>query len=497
VGATAWCRRPPGPTKGRAFAVSDALLSELAGLIEQNAGNVVPESHFPFLDRILLARVRAVGLDGRKAYLEALREGRLEGEWAQLLPQITIKESYLFRTPQQFVAIEALLPRLLEVRAAERRLAVWSAGCAHGEEAATLAVVLAEQAALAGWDWRIVATDVDEVALAAARRCTFAGRAMARVPAAYVERWFVPRGAGFQLHPELRSRIEFRAANLVQEPYPFTDVNFALVFLRNVLIYFRPELQRQVVTSVVRRLAPDGVLFVGPSESLWQLGLPLAPLELDGCFGYTRASAGEGGPRRGRSLVARGPEPRSRSGPAGRAPVAGGGGGRGGVATPQRAVAGRESGEVVTAPASASSTPVRAAVASSVPHLVAAALADGRLAAAAAALATALAVEPTNAPLRAFEGLRFDLESETEAALRAYRAALFLDPELFQVRLLCADLLRRGGDVAAAQRHYREALRTLGGGGGRELPGTGTLLPDREAARRRCEAALRGASGGV
>lgn len=485
-------------------------LGELAALIEQNAGNVVPETHYPFLDRILLTRMRAVGLETRRDYVEALREGRLEEEWAQLLPQITIKESYLFRTPQHFAAVETLLPGLLEKRAGERRLDFWSAGCAHGEEAATLAVVLAEQRALQGWDWRIVATDVDETALAVARRSTFAGRAMARVPPPLVERWFVARGPGYQLHPELRARIEFRTVNLVHEPYPFGEHSFALIFLRNVLIYFRPELQRQVVTSVVRRLAADGVLFVGPSESLWQLELPLAPVEHDGCFGYVRATVANPPHRRGDRVVPRNetaaPAGAAASGGRDRLPSSGE---RVSAAT---AAAGTRAKPAPTglpaAPAGVTQVPVAsdppngarapaAAVGEAAPLALAvvAALGRGDLAAATAAVVAALAVEPTSAVLRGLEGLALDLGGDGEGALRAYRAALFLEPQLFQVRLVCADLSRRSGDAAAAHRHYREALRTLQGAGGVELPGTGSLWPDRLGAERRCEAALRAVGG--
>jgi len=80
---------------------------------------------------------------------------------------------------------------------------------------------------------------------------------------------------------DLVARIEYRHVNLVAEPFPLAEDPFDVVLLRNVLIYFRPESQRRVVASVARRLAADGVLFVGPSESLFQLTDALRPIAQD------------------------------------------------------------------------------------------------------------------------------------------------------------------------------------------------------------------------
>ena len=456
----------------------------LAELIEQVAGNVVPPGHYPFLDQVLVARMRETGQTTRSGYLAALVEGRLVGEWARLLPQITIKESYLFRTPQQFTATERLLPALLAPRLGERRLRVWSAGCAHGEEPVTLALLLAEQSALSGWDWRVTATDIDESALAEAARGIYGKRAMSKVPGPLVSRWFRARGDGYELAPELRSRIDYRRVNLMQEPYPLEEDGYAVIFLRNVLIYFRAEVQRQVVTSVARRLAGDGVLFIGPAESLWQLGTELSPVDLGDCFCYLRSDRAG---RAERSDLARSP----RAAPTGprvapppprpRAPSR--------DPTPAPGVLRPAPGPLPVSLAAA----VRPA---QTLDTIGRQLAENDLAGAETGLAAFLGNNPVSSDARALQGLLHDLRGEVDLSAVAYRAALFLDPSLFQIRLLLADCLRRSGSAAGAVRQLRETLAALAAGRVRELAVAALSLASPDVARRRCEDALRNELGG-
>ena len=268
---------------------SATLEQRLARLVEGVSGHVVPPGHHPFLAGLAQQRARSCGLPSPEAYVAALERGALPGEWRELLPRITVKESYLFRTPQHFEAISRLIvPELVQRRAATRRLRAWSAGCARGEEPATLAMVLAEHPALAGWDWRITATDIDPEAIAAAQRGVFNERAVAQVPAALRQRYLVSHAEGWQLASSLQQRIEYAVLNLMDEPLHLDAAPFDLILLRNVLIYFHPASQRRVASTVAALLAEDGALFVGPAETLWQLTSALVPVDAGGCFYYQR-----------------------------------------------------------------------------------------------------------------------------------------------------------------------------------------------------------------
>jgi chemotaxis protein methyltransferase CheR len=489
-------------------------------LIRDETGNVVPPARRAFLAEVLERRSRAAGAGSTAAYVDDLAGGRLPGEWSALVPLVTIKESYFFRAPQQFAALaRTLLPPLVRSRAAQRRLTVWSAACARGEEPGTLAILFAENAFLRGWRWEIVGTDVDEEALETARRGLYGERAVAHVPAAQLARWFRPRGKLYELAPELRERITYRSSNLARPPYDLVrdGRTFDLVLLRNVLIYFRRPLQRRVVAAVGQSLAPDGALFLGASETLWQIQERLAAYDLGNCFCYRHRVEGE-------------PEEPLKRLPAEReaAPAAGTAADRDGGDAERVAVVDvpwldprgvRRDEEVGATPTSPEPVEGRGPLAEpAVPlaealaaqpdddasHLhaqpcgiqerllgVARRLADGRLDDAHQDLEAVLDADPSEAAAHALDGFLHDLRGEADDAVQAYRAALYLDPALCQVRLLLADLMSRRGWQRRAHHEYREVLAALAAGRDRMLvPFEALPVPDREGAERRCRRAL-------
>ena len=437
--------------------MSDALL-ELAALVRGETGNDLPEGRLPFLREAAERRARASGCADLAAYVAALAAGELRGEWELLASLLTIKESSFFRVPQQWERIRSLvLPELARARAATRRLRFWSAACAAGEEPGTLALLVADTPSLAGWDWSILATDLDPDALAQAERGLYGERAVAAVPPALRATWLAPRGRLFELDPRLRARIAYRRANLARPPWRLPEERFDLILLRNVLIYFRAELQRAVVAEAARRLAPDGWLFLGGSETLWRIQDCLVPVDLGDCFGYRHPRPGEpaAAPRRASSPSA---PPRAAPAPVAPAPAS---------------------------PPAGGPTPAERLLAA-IAHLEA-----DRAPEAEREAAAALESDPADPAAHALAGLLHDLGGRAAEAVEALRAALYLEPDLVQVRLLLAGCLRRLGEAAHAERHYREVVATLERGGGRRLAVLdGRLLPDPAETLRRARAAL-------
>ena len=236
----------------------------------------------------------------------------VRAEWESLIPLVTIKESYFFRAPQQFEIIRReILPQILQARAQTRQLRIWSAACARGEEPATLALLLSEEKALAGWSWSIVATDVDEEALAGARLGLYGDRAVAQVPPELLDRYFTRRGKLFELSSELRSHILYHSLNLAHPPFELPHPEYDLILLRNVLIYFRRPLQRRVVSQAGQLLSRHGYLFLGASETLWQIQDELEAVDLGSCFSYRHRR----GPREAADRPAAPPPPRGRPRP--------------------------------------------------------------------------------------------------------------------------------------------------------------------------------------
>lgn len=469
-------------------------LERLAALVEAVSGIVFSAGQLVHLRELMTRRAAQLGMDDLGAYLLALEQGRLDEEWRLLLPAITVKESYLFRIPEQFRALgERILPELVRARSAAGAgahlpLRFWSAGCANGEEPATLAVVLAE-AGLPPASWSILATDVDERALQQAATGVFSARAVSQVPPELLSRYFTSRPAGWELDGGLQRRIELRRVNLVREPFPDLGGPFDLVFLRNVLIYFRPESQRRVVEAVTDNLAADGLLFLGHSESLWQLSARLGPVDLGGCFAYRHAATGLSSAPSGAAAAAEDPARRGEASP--RAARVGREGAA--PATTERRRATRRPSTPprertpVPAPASRSAPPVIPA--SSLTAAVAALAADSPLEALAMVSQRLVAV-PQDAAAHALLGLLKDLRGDGEGALAAYRAALFLRPHLYRVRLLLAERLRLAGWRDRARTEYRQVLATLEAGG-EDLPELAEALGgDHRDVAGRCRLAL-------
>lgn len=464
---------------------SSGPLDELVRQIRDETGNLVSPSRLPFLEGTAARRARIRGLPDLAAYVQALAAGELPEEWGFLVSLVTIKESYFFRAPQQFEAIRReVLPPLLRSRSGERRLRIWSAACARGEEPASLAIQLAEDPALAGWDWSILATDLDDEALAGARSGLYGERAVVQLPAELLARYFVPRGKLFELSAEVRERIQYRPLNLARPPFAPAGAPFDLILLRNVLIYFRRSLQRRVVAQVEELLAEDGFLFLGATETLWPAPGALAPVELGGCFVYRHGRHERQGDHRPGSDEVR----EERAPPPAPAPPA----------APAPQVSPRP--PAVPLPAQASERVPAARAFEGLPPappislaVAVLSLAEDRLPEAEAQLASILAQTPSDPQGHAVQGFLLDVRGDETGAIAAYRAALYLEPALFQVRLLLAECLLRRQERTAAERQFREVLTLLASGRGRDLAAFATLpVPDRERAERRSRQALGG-----
>jgi chemotaxis protein methyltransferase CheR len=453
-------------------------LQRLVGLVRERTGNVVPSSRLPFLEEAAQRRAEAKGLGSIAGYVEALEAESLRDEWSHLIPLITIKESYFFRAPQQWEVIRRqVLPELLQARGQGRPLRIWSAACARGEEPATLAMILCEDKSLAQVAWSVLATDVDEEALGGARLGLYGDRAVGQVPPELLERYFNRRGKLWELSAELRSRITFQPLNLAHPPFQLPAPEIDLILLRNVLIYFRRPLQRRVVQQVGQHLARDGYLFLGASETLWQVQEELEPIDLGSCFCYRHRGVAPGvqpPPKRERP-----PAPPLSPGP------------------PAPSQEARREQKPAPAPRreAPAPTPPAPPVLSGQDRLLAAArhLAGNRIEEAGRAIEQLLALDPAEPAAHALAGFLHDVTGRTDDAVASYRAALYLDPELYQVRVLLADCLLRLGNRDRAEHQYREVLAHLGNGRERNLVVLGELpFPDRARAQRRCRQVLGG-----
>ncbi|MDB4970544.1 MAG: protein-glutamate O-methyltransferase CheR [Myxococcales bacterium] len=229
--------------------------AELALLVREAAGLDPPAWALEARER---ERAAALGL-AEDEY--AGRAAGDAGELARLVELLRVGETRFFRHRAQLQALgERVLPSL------RGPVAAWSAGCSSGEEAWTLAILLAER----GLPFSLWATDLSTVALARAREGRYpAARVEAEVPAPLVPRYFRPIGEERVLNDRLRPHVRFDAHNLLAS---VQGREFDLVLCRNVLIYFDEAARAEAVAGLVRVLKPGGWLLVGYSETLRDCG---------------------------------------------------------------------------------------------------------------------------------------------------------------------------------------------------------------------------------
>jgi chemotaxis protein methyltransferase CheR len=206
-----------------------------------------------------------------------------------LLNRITVQETGFFRDPGQFEALsQTVLPHLAEP------VIAWSAGCANGQEAYSLAITLAEAGLR---DWRVVATDVSTRALQRARNGRYAMRETSGLSSQRLHAYFERTGDDWTVIPALKERVIVQHHNLTADVPPFPPGTCAVIFCRNVLIYFGAADLLAFLDRLVPWMAPNGYLFLGYSESLWQVTERFRLVNLGGAFAYQQATAPADMPR--------------------------------------------------------------------------------------------------------------------------------------------------------------------------------------------------------
>ncbi len=252
------------PTLGPGGDPDDAALAAILEEVRGRTGTDFAGYRAATVRRRVMNRVLSAGAQTLEGYLSRLRAD--PQEVGELLERLTIKVSCFYRNPAFIPALVAALTDRAGA-AADRPLRAWSAGCGRGEEAYTLAILLAElgQPCLAG---QVVGSDVDPLALRAASAARYPGEALVDLPPRLRARHLQACGPG-DLHvvrEGLRARVRLVAHDLTEAPAAPDGGGFDLVACRNTLIYFRPEVQARVERVLLQGLAPGGLLWLGEAE---------------------------------------------------------------------------------------------------------------------------------------------------------------------------------------------------------------------------------------
>jgi two-component system, chemotaxis family, CheB/CheR fusion protein len=230
------------------------------------------------LMRRVQVRMQALGMSRFAAYLDFLQVDA--EEFTRLFNTILINVTSFFRDPANWEYLrDEILPELIGSAGAAAPIRVWSAGCASGEEAYSIAILLAEAMGSDAFRERvkIYATDVDEEALAQARPAVYGPRAVEEVAAPLLERYFDRQDDRFAINKELRRAVIFGRHDLIQDA-PISRVD--LLICRNCLMYFNTEAQARILSRFHFALVPRGILFLGKAETLLAQSATFEPVDV-------------------------------------------------------------------------------------------------------------------------------------------------------------------------------------------------------------------------
>ncbi len=248
-----------------AVTITEREFSQFQRFIYEAAGICMANGKQALVSGRLAKRLAHYQLESYGDYLRLLESRAQPAELQVAVDLLTTNETYFFREPKHFALLRELA---LEARDKRQTLRVWSAASSSGEEAYSIAMVLAD--VLDEGPWEVLGTDISTRVLERARCGHYPMERASQMPAAYLKR-FCLKGQGSEagtllIERPLRQRVQFRHLNL-NEPLPKLG-SFDVIFLRNVMIYFNLATKRQVVARLLTQLRPGGYFLIGHSETL-------------------------------------------------------------------------------------------------------------------------------------------------------------------------------------------------------------------------------------
>ena len=241
----------------------------LQGVVLRRTGTILEHGKEYLVEARLYALAQNEGFASVEALLEGLQTEDESGDLHRRVTEAMLNcETSFFRDLYPFDAMrETLLPQILARRESSRRLEIWCAGIASGQEVYSLAMLLREHfPQLAGWHVRLTASDVSESMLERARAGEYSQVEVNRgLPARLMVKYFQRNGTRWRIQEHLRRMVDLQRFNLAA-PWPSVP-KADFILLRNVLLYFHPEVRRTILAQIAQVLRDDGYLFLGGGET--------------------------------------------------------------------------------------------------------------------------------------------------------------------------------------------------------------------------------------
>ena len=442
--------------------MSPTQLSLLSDLVGRWTGLYFPEDRYTELERGIVRAAKDFGYRDADALVDLMMASELSTDQIKTLAwHLTVGETYFLRGKSTFEVLENdILPELvLARRGKEQQLRLWSAGCSGGEEAYSLAITASRLLPDIGdWNTTILATDINTRALHKAQGGVYGNWSFRDTPDWLRAQFFTAAANGdWVIGPQIKKMVTFSYLNLNLDPYPSLATNtnaMDVIFCRNVIMYFSPEVMRRVIGNLHGALREGGYLFVAPSEASQELFPQFVRQSLRGEIFFKKDTAALAeqearklAPRAG-AATATGIAERPKAKAA--APA------RKLVAVPRPPAPARQ-----WQPASAKAAAKAPADAGALAAAARAAANQGRLNEALGQVEQAIAADKVEAAYHYLYATILEELARPEDAVKALTSALFLDPDLALAHFLNGNIARRAGRAAEAERHFQKTLVAL------------------------------------
>ncbi len=258
--------------------LTDKEFNQLSSFIYNEYGIKMPPAKKIMLQSRLQKRLKALKMTSFKEYCDYVFSPEGVNEVIHMMDVVSTNKTDFFREPTHFEFLtDVVLPEF--TAAGQRAVKIWSAGSSSGEEAYTLAITLSEfSQSKTPIDFQIIGTDISTQVLKTAIDAIYKEDKIADIPLTLKKKYFLrskdPNKRLVRIVPELRQRVKFGRLNLMDDVYSIGET-FDIIFCRNTLIYFDRETQEKVINKLCRHLRSNGYFFLGHSESITNMNVPL------------------------------------------------------------------------------------------------------------------------------------------------------------------------------------------------------------------------------
>ena len=251
----------------------------IAQMLKRRSGLIIGPDKIYLLDSRIAPVARQLQLADIDAVVAKVKAGD-EAVCKAVTEAMTTNETFFYRDKTPFEQFEKLiLPHMVQARAKERRLRIWSAAASTGQESYSLAMILREKTAqIKEWKIDIFGTDLSNEALAKANAGAYSQFEVQRgLPVTHLVKYFEKKGEQWCIKDDIRAMVRFQTGNLLD---PFTGFGtFDVVFCRNVLIYFDEPTKRDILGRIAQLMPPDGYLLLGAAETVVGISNAFVPVE--------------------------------------------------------------------------------------------------------------------------------------------------------------------------------------------------------------------------